>query len=109
MNKYQEALDFLQEECRTIKKGEAKKYVEVLQELVDFNKTFAHVLGSIDFKVLRNILETKLPKKPIKKETVTLSMLNIDVTFGKCPTCGSALAGKQNYCTKCGQAIDWED
>lgn len=30
-NKYQEALDFLQEECRTIKKGEAKKYVEVLQ------------------------------------------------------------------------------
>lgn len=24
-NKYQEALDFLQEECRTIKKGEAKK------------------------------------------------------------------------------------
>lgn len=34
-NKYQEALDFLQEECRTIKKGEAKKYVEVLQELVN--------------------------------------------------------------------------
>ena len=26
-NKYQEALDFLQEECRTVKKGEAKKHV----------------------------------------------------------------------------------
>ena len=88
--------------------GITNEAVETLQELVDFNKTFAHVLGNIDFKALRNILETKLPKKPIKKETVTLSMLNIDVTFGKCPTCGSALAGKQNYCTKCGQAIDWE-
>lgn len=116
-NKYQEALNSIKEktteidEYETIPKStfcHCVEEVEVLQELVDFNKTFAYVLGSIDFKALRNILETKLPKKPIKKETVTLSMLNIDVTFGKCPTCGSALAGKQNYCTKCGQAIDWE-
>lgn len=118
MNKYEKALEelsfpLISSDCGGCKCGESdcscekREAVETLQELVDFNKTFAHVLGSIDFKALRNILETKLPKKPIKKETVTLSMLNIDVTFGKCPTCGSALAGKQNYCTKCGQALDW--
>ena len=115
MNKYQDALNLLKSWAKKDRDAYSPKHLEninncanTLQELVDFNKTFAHVLGSIDFKALRNILETKLPKKPIKKENVTLSMLNIDVTFGKCPTCGSALAGKQNYCTKCGQAIDWE-
>lgn len=107
MNKYQDALNLLKSWAKKDRDAYSPKHLEninncanTLQELVDFNKTFAHVLGSIDFKALRNILETKLPKKPIKKETVTLSMLNIDVTFGKCPTCGSALAGKQNYCTK---------
>ena len=102
MNKYQDALNLLKSWAKKDRDAYSPKHLEninncanTLQELVDFNKTFAHVLGSIDFKALRNILETKLPK-------------NIDVTFGKCPTCGSALAGKQNYCTKCGQAIDWE-
>lgn len=35
MNKYQEALDFLEEECRTIKKLESKKHVRLLKELVE--------------------------------------------------------------------------
>lgn len=90
MNKYQDALNLLKSWAKKDRDAYSPKHLEninncanTLQELVDFNKTFAHVLGSIDFKALRNILETKLPKKPIKKETVTLSMLNIDVTFWK--------------------------
>ena len=88
MNKYQDALNLLKSWAKKDRDAYSPKHLEninncanTLQELVDFNKTFAHVLGSIDFKALRNILETKLPKKPIKKETVTLSMLNIDVTW----------------------------
>jgi hypothetical protein len=114
MNKYQDALNLLRTWAKKDRDAYSPKHLEninnfanTLQELVDFNKTFMHVLGSIDFKALRNILETKLPKKPTKKSTANIPTLNIDITFGKCPTCGSVLVDKQNYCTKCGQAIDW--
>ena len=70
MNKYQDALNLLKSWAKKDRDAYSPKHLEninncanTLQELVDFNKTFAHVLGSIDFKALRNILETKLPKK----------------------------------------------
>ena len=77
-NKYQEALDFLQEECRTIKKGEAKKYVEVLQELV--NKA--------------------TPKEVIYGKEY--------ISFDHCPTCKEVVPIHVNYCSNCGQKLDWE-
>ncbi len=122
MDKYEKALEelsypLMSSDCGGCKCGESdcscekREAVETLQELVGFNKTFMHVLDGFDFKALRNTLETKLPKKPAMKETVDLSTLNsalnIDITFGICPICGSGLVEKQNYCTKCGQAIDW--
>lgn len=70
MNKYQDALNLLRTWAKKDRDAYSPKHLEninncanTLQELVDFNKTFMHVLGSIDFKALRNILETKLEHK----------------------------------------------
>lgn len=90
MNKYQEALNFLEEECRSIKKGEAKKYVNSLQELVS----------------------KATPKKPIYRK-----VLYKEDYFYFCPTCGVRVPLYHNgydqfmypFCPYCGQAIDWSE
>ena len=79
MNKYQEALDFLQEECRTIKKGEAKQHIKTLQELVD--------------------------KATPKKQTRDGDYFS----FGHCPTCKKIIPIQSKYCPNCGQHILFED
>ncbi|RHM59667.1 hypothetical protein [Coprobacillus sp. AF33-1AC] len=86
MNKYQEALDFLQEECRTIKKGEAKQHIKTLQELVD----------------------KATPIKPIKIIKRKLFKDGIDMTLAECPECNAVLVKPQSICMKCHQKIKWE-
>ena len=45
-NKYQEALDFLAEECREIKQGEAQKYIKTLQELINLSEQKIRIILS---------------------------------------------------------------
>lgn len=87
MNKYQEALDFLEEECRAIKKSESKKYVGLLQELV----------------------EKATPKKTLTAfaDGITADGSIVQKTALVCPSCKSLLVERQSYCTKCGQILDW--
>ena len=77
--KYQDALDFLQEECRTIKKGESKKHVELLQNLVD-------------------------RATPKKVKCVT----GLYKKEWHCPNCDEEILDIANFCHFCGQAINWK-
>lgn len=91
MNKYQEALDWLSEEIRNIKKNEAKRYINIIRELVD--KATLKKLDSIYYLV----------HKKYNEYYVT----------GHCFVCGNKFniskENKPNYCPNCGQCIDWSE
>lgn len=71
-------------------------------------------------EVVRKIIEKQIPKKPIHK-TVTNDIQGFPYEDAdvRCPFCGNRfysiiggeiVAGKKtNYCSKCGQRLDWSD
>ena len=103
MNKYQEALNSIEEKT---------------------TKIIEHCLPAIKIRycgdevdILRELVEKATPKKPIKNEMGKISFL--DKLFGTedaytCPNCGNALLKhsmnerqETRYCWDCGQALDW--
>lgn len=46
-------------------------------------------------------LEKQMPKKVILTKT--------EVTFYQCPCCNSFISRSNDFCNKCGQALDWRD
>ena len=55
-------------------------------------------------KLAIDSLEKQIPKKPIEKYT------DHDGTeAGLCPFCNEGVDEKMNFCSYCGQAIDWSD
>ena len=52
-----------------------------------------------------NALEKQIPKKA--KLHRTFKVLDMTDSIYLCPSCGVML-DTENYCTNCGQAIDWE-
>jgi hypothetical protein len=64
------------------------------------NKIDETVIGDIELKVfLSKALEKQIPKKPIGRK---------DTTYSFCPCCESGNL-QNDYCTDCGQKIDWSD
>ena len=49
-------------------------------------------------------LEKQMPKKPIEKYVD-----HDDAEAGLCPFCNEGVDEKMNFCSYCGQAIDWSD
>ena len=84
MNKYQKALNYLEERFAIfLDTDKAKKSYCVLEELV----------------------EKATPKKPLE-----VCEYDFDVyLFGKCPVCGEGCNNGMNYCDRCGQALDWSE
>lgn len=58
---------------------------------------------------LENAEEKQIPKKPdsIYKEDLPYS--ETIAIFGACPDCGYEVQCGMNYCSICGQALDWSD
>ena len=50
-------------------------------------------------------LEKQIPKKPFLKDLFELGTMQGTV----CPNCEIVLCGKEKYCSRCGQALDWSD
>ena len=48
-------------------------------------------------------LDKQIPTKPYNRCKLGEKML-----IGTCPTCGDGGNSKYPYCSKCGQALDWE-
>lgn len=80
------------------------------QELVEKFKSEAAEIGSLDkeekelLSMIVDALETRIPKKPIER-----FMLSYDIDAGVCPLCSVGVNEEMNFCSYCGQAIDWKD
>ena len=103
MNKYQEALNSIEE-----------KTTKIIEHWLPAIK-IRYCGDEVD--ILRELVEKATPKKPIKNEMGKISFL--DKLFGTedaytCPNCGNALLKhymnerqETRYCWDCGQALDW--
>lgn len=60
-------------------------------------------------KMVEGALEKQIPKKPIGKEVIGVSMSGYKHK-GNCPKCSSSVRQyTSNYCPNCGQALDWSE
>ena len=90
MNKYQEALSNIRyyyaqsQKYKKLQKYNATRQLETLQELVD----------------------KATPKKP--KNWKAERRLNGAVEFN-CPVCNRIYNERVNFCSSCGQALDWSE
>lgn len=84
------------------------------QELVEKLKSEAAEIGLLDkeekelLSMIVDALETRIPKKPIIRETEDYFGY---VKYILCPNCKKVEFGFNQpcFCERCGQAIDWED
>ena len=51
-----------------------------------------------------NALEKQIPKKPIEKFA-----FSDDIGAGLCPFCNEGVNEEMNFCSYCGQALDWKE
>lgn len=93
MNKYQEALEYLTEEAYSNYFG---KYVQTSKEKVFLFKSK---------KALQELVNKATPKK-LKGWRVGKLLPNRGIEFN-CPVCNSIYNERVNFCSNCGQAIDW--
>ena len=84
------------------------------QELVEKLKSEAAEIGLLDkeekelLSMIVDALETRIPKKPIIRETEDYFGY---VKYILCPNCKKVEFGFNQpcFCERCGQAINWED
>ena len=84
------------------------------QELVEKFKSEAAEICSLDkeekelLSMIVDALETRIPKKPIIRETEDYFGY---VKYILCPNCEKVEFGFNQpcFCERCGQAIDWKD
>ena len=74
---------------------EAVKTIEVAIAEVEWNYPMDYAIA---FEAAISALEKQIPKKP-----------NIYNRFERHCECGTIVKTYQNYCSNCGQALDWSD
>lgn len=57
------------------------------------------------FEMAKEVIEKQIAKKPMK---VIKGDKNLPDGFALCPVCRDWVGSTFNYCTKCGQKLDWE-
>lgn len=97
---------------------EAHKYLENLQrEFTRHRKAYAEELISANGIAILAI-EKQIPKKPIiynqlRRNRRGEQFLLDDYEADKCPMCGndiiSGITYRANYCSNCGQRLDWSE
>ena len=55
--------------------------------------------------MFRDAIEKQIPKKPMDIRT----WVNDRLKAGICPNCNDGLNSDMNYCSNCGQALDWSN
>ena len=90
MNKYQEALGFLKESAR---ENYFRQQVQTREERVTIFKSSEY---------LQELVDKATPKKP-KNWKVGI---NRRIEFN-CPVCNRLYTERVNFCSSCGQALDW--
>nr|DAU44683.1 MAG TPA: PROTEIN/RNA Complex, archaeal, ribosomal, 50S, protein.0A [Caudoviricetes sp.] len=93
MNKYQEALGFLKESAY---ENYFRQHVQTHEERVTIFKSSEY---------LQELVDKATPKK-LKGWRVGKLLPNRGIEFN-CPVCNSIYNERVNFCSNCGQAIDW--
>ena len=82
---------------------------EVLCATVHYDETLEYELTTDDTEWLETAKEA-LNKQTAEKPQVEIVSFDYGTTIEKCPCCGNPYITKDNnYCSKCGQRIDWGD
>ena len=79
MNKYQDALNFLDFYCEV-------RHVE-------------------EYILLHKLVEKETPMKPINQYPIDFGLGN----YGECKRCNNGVNYQQNRCDNCGQKLDWTE
>ena len=61
-----------------------------------------YTANAIDMAI--NTLEKQIPKEPIEKFA-----FSDDIGAGLCPFCNEGVDEEMNFCSYCGQALDWKE
>ena len=61
-----------------------------------------YTANAIDMAI--NTLEKQIPKEPIEKFA-----FSDDIGAGLCPFCNEGVNEEMNFCSYCGQALDWKE
>jgi formate dehydrogenase maturation protein FdhE len=69
--------------------------IEILQHEHDYAQLLSYVNAALTTAI--KALEKQIPKKVKNKQC----------DYGICPVCGHSFFGGMEYCSKCGQALDW--
>lgn len=88
------------------------KYTEAISSIyfTMHNRVKPKTLGHCEDKnleVLEELVEKDTPKKP-KNWTVGKLLLNRGIEFN-CPVCNRLYTERVNFCSSCGQALDWSE
>ena len=80
--------------------------IQILQEEHDYCQEMSYVIKALEMAI--GALETKIPKKPIIRETEDYFGY---VKYILCPNCKEVEFGFNQpcFCDRCGQAIDWSN
>lgn len=64
-----------------------------------------------DDEIICKAIEKAIPKKTLTvfADSITPDSSIVGRTALVCPSCNSFLLERQNYCTKCGQVLDWKE
>lgn len=86
-------------------------YQEALSEITDW-KNLAEQRGCnyecnamLVYEKVISALEKQIPKKP--KDILSNEVGRLK--YGQCQRCGRGIFGEYDWCSKCGQKIDWGD
>ena len=88
-----------EEAIKVIKKGE-RDFCEIYQSEC-LGKTCNKCEGSIAYNMAIKALEKQIPKKPRKNYE------KVNLKWCECGNYLGELKNEQNYCKRCGQALDW--
>ena len=87
------------------------EYQKALDKLCDLGRkelTFREICEmEIAVETLQKLVEKATPKKVKDKKWTNGEFISL--SYGKCPSCGAEAWGSDDdYCPKCGQALDWK-
>ena len=60
------------------------------------------------YDMAADLLEKHIPKKPDSIYREKVPDCEDVAIFGACPCCGYEVQSEMNYCSTCGQALEWE-
>ena len=83
-----------------------EKAIEIIKTVIGEDALDQHIDCDAAFEIVIEALKKRIPTKVTNITTIQNPFGGINSFAGKC-VCGELVSGYSNYCSKCGQALDW--